>query len=77
MLFEQIIQDDIQGKYLAVIYVISDLPADRSVWVQQPDGFGNRSRLLLDVRLNRGFSLVLFANILRRRSDDEIHALLL
>jgi hypothetical protein len=53
-------------------YVVSNLPADAATVVQRADALSYYGALLLHVLLNVQPWLILFPQIVRRRSDDQL-----
>lgn len=58
VIFEDAIKDNIEWENLAIVYVVSDLPANGTLVVQKADAFGDYLRLRADVIVERVSSLV-------------------
>jgi hypothetical protein len=70
MLPEDGIEQNIERHYLCVIHKIPDLPADTPVVGENPDTRIDDAFLLIVIVIQAGFFLILFPDIIGRRSDD-------
>src|SRR6185503_16668875 len=74
---EDRVKHDVERNDLAIRDVIADLPAQRSARMQQAHAIRNHLCLCLHIGFEWRALLVGFADVVGRRSDDELHALVL
>ena len=77
VLLEQPVQNYVEWKYFSIIHVVADLPANRAVGMKKTHCLRDGGSLLLYVKLQRRPALVLFANVVGRRSNNQVHAFFL
>jgi len=63
---------DIKWNDLTIINVISNLPADTALWMQNTNTFAYHASLLFQVCIKLQFPFILLAQVIRRRGHDQL-----
>ena len=64
------IEDGIKRNDFPVFDVVSDLPANRPLWVKNPNALFDYTVLGLKIGVERSFSFVILTEVVWRRGDD-------
>jgi hypothetical protein len=72
VLLEELIVEDIERVHFGMLDVVSHLPTDAACGMQHSDQCIYQRLLAVEVILDAGASLVLFSDVIWRRSDDQL-----
>jgi hypothetical protein len=70
---EDAIVKDVQRIDFSILYEVTYLPAEASITSEDSTKFRNDLRLCFEICFNRNAILVIFAQVVRGRSDDEVY----